>query len=600
MGAARVLDCRFWPAVPHGGARCSAVRPGAARRRRLAAAAFAAALSAGCQVPPPESGEEPLTGHISQGRKWLPLPAPASPVTGWAPAPVDSETRAESPSEARTESFSETRAELPSETYTVVVDQVPVEELLFALARDAEINVDVHPDISGRVTLNAVDQTLTQLLDRISHQVRLRHEMRGDSLLILPDRPFLRAYRLDYVNVARDTTSGTRTTTAVATPAGGASENASATEVVNVSSSSVWETVTSALREIVRPIPGSAESGSDSRETVVASPESGVIMVRARARQHDSVRAYLDAVAAGLQRQVLIETTIVEVNLDDRFQAGVDWRSLVERLGVTVRNVAGSAIAPSSAGVTGLLLDYSEESDGMDLSVVLRLLETFGHARVLSSPKLMALNNQAAVLKVVDNEVYFSVDIKEEKDAESGDSTQEVTSTVNTVPVGLVMNVTPHVGDDDSVSLNIRPTITRIREFVNDPGVAIAAARLGVGTGAAVVNRVPVVQVRETETMMRVESGQVAVLGGLMQERRSRRDDGVPGLRRLGFLSPLLGYRDRQLTKTELIIFLRATVVRAPSIESDFRDYRHLLPGGGHTHGRLPAPPAPVGSWTVP
>ena len=582
MGAARVLDCRFSPAVPHGGARRSAVRPGSARRGRLLAAAFAAAFSAGCQVPPPDSGEEPLTGHISQGQ-WLPLPAPASPVTGSPPpAPVDSEARTAS----------------PSETYTVVVDQVPVEELLFALARDAEINVDVHPDISGRVTLNAVDQTLPQLLDRISHQVRLRHEMRGDSLLILPDRPFLRAYRLDYVNVARDTTSGTRTTTAVATPAGGASDNASATEVINVSSSSVWATITSALREIVRPYPGPAEP--DPRETVVASPESGVIMVRARARQHDHVRAYLDAVAAGLQRQVLIETTIVEVNLNDRFQAGVDWRSLVEGLGVSVRNVSGGAIAPSSAGVTGLLLDYSEESDGLDLSVVLRLLETFGHTRVLSSPKLMALNNQTSVLKVVDNEVYFSVDIKEEEDAESGDLTQEVTSTVNTVPVGLVMNVTPHVSDDDSVSLNIRPTITRIREFVNDPGVAIAAARLGAGSGAAVVNRVPVVQVRETETMMRVESGQVAVLGGLMQERRSRRDDGVPGLRRLGFLAPLLGYRNRQLTKTELIIFLRATVIRAPSVESDFRDYRHLLPGGGHSHGRLPAPPAPMVSGAVP
>ena len=481
--------------------------------------------------------------------------------------------------------------DLQSETYTVVVDQVPVEELLFALARDAEVNVDVHPDISGRVTLNAVDQTLPQLLDRISHQVRMRYELRGETLLVLPDRPFLRVYKLDYVNVARDTTSDTRTSTAVAAPMDGSSANASATQVTNVSNTRVWESIVAALREIVRPTPGS--EGRDSRETVIASPESGVVVVRARARQHDLVRAYLDAVVASLHRQVLIEATIVEVQLNDRFQAGVDWRGFAEGLGLSIENVASGAITAPSSGVTGFLLEYADERGGADVAAVVRLLEAFGDTRVLSSPKLMALNNQTAVLKVVDNEVYFSVEVKEEEDAETGDVTQEVTSTVNTVPVGLVMNVTPQISEADSVSLNIRPTITRIREFVNDPGVAIVAASLEAGVAAAAVNRVPVVQVRETETMMRVDSGQVAVLGGLMQERRTRTGDGVPGLSRLGFLAPLFGYRDRRFTKTELIIFLRATVVRTPSIDGDLRDYRYLLP---EPSGAQAARPRPVAS----
>ena len=485
-------------------------------------------------------------------------------------------------------------AHLQSETYTVVVDQVPVEELLFALARDAEVNVDVHPDISGRVTLNAVDQTLPQLLDRISHQVRLRYEIRGETLLVLPDRPFLRVYKVDYVNVARDTTSDTRTSTAVAASTDGSASNASATQVTNVSNTRVWESITAALREIVRPLPDS--EGRDSRETVIASPESGVVVVRARARQHDLVRAYLDAVVASLHRQVLIEATIVEVQLNDRFQAGIDWRGFAEGLGVSIENVASGAITAPSSGVTGLLLEYADERGGADMSVVVRLLEAFGDTRVLSSPKLMALNNQTAVLKVVDNEVYFSVDVKEKEDAETGDVTQEVTSTVNTVPVGLVMNVTPQISEADSVSLNIRPTITRIREFVNDPGVAIAAASLQAGVAAAAVNRVPVVQVRETETMMRVDSGQIAVLGGLMQERRTRTGDGAPGLSRLGFLAPLFGFRDRHYTKTELIVFLRATVVRTPDIDADLRDYRYLLPGRSEAQEAASRSVAPVTS----
>ena len=469
------------------------------------------------------------------------------------------------------------QAGLHSETYTVVVEQVPVEELLFALSRDAEVNVDVHPDISGRVTLNALDQTLPELLDRISHQVPLRYETRGETLLVLPDRPFLRVYKVDYVNVARDTTSGTRTSTAMTAPSDGSAGNASATQVTNTSNTRVWETITAALREIVRPRPES--EGRDSRETVIASPESGVVVVRARARRHDLVRAYLDAVLASLHRQVLIEATIVEVQLNDRFQAGIDWAGFAEGLGISVESTASGAISAPSSGVSGLLLEFADERRGADIRAVVRLLETFGNTRVLSSPKLMALNNQTAVLKVVDNEVYFSVDVKEEEDAESGDVTQKVTSTVHTVPVGLVMNVTPQISESDSVSLNIRPTITRIREFVNDPGVAIAAAGLKAGVAAAAVNRVPVVQVRETETMMRVDSGQIAVLGGLMQERRKHSGDGAPGLSRLGFLAPLFGFRDQHFTKTELIVFLRATVVRTPDIDADLRDYRYLLPG---------------------
>ena len=516
-------------------------------------------------------------GHIGGGQ-WLAMPAPESPETA-AVAPEDPAPP----------------VDLQSETYTVVVEQVPVEELLFALARDAEVNVDVHPDISGPVTLNAVDQTLPQLLDRISHQVKMRYELSGETLLVLPDRPFLRVYELDYVNVARDTTSDTRTSTAVAAPTGGAAANASATQVTNVSNARVWEGIVAALREIVQPTPDSG--GRDSRETVIASPESGVVVVRARAREHDLVRAYLDAVVASLHRQVLIEATIVEVQLNDRFQAGIDWRGFAEGLGVSIENVASGAITVPSSGVTGFLLEYTDDERGdADVTAVVRLLEAFGDTRVLSSPKLMALNNQSAVLKVVDNEVYFSVNVKEEEDAETGDVTHEVTSTVNTVPVGLVMNVTPRISEADAVSLNIRPTITRIREFVNDPGVAIAAAGLPAGFAAAAVNRVPVVQVRETETMMRVESGQVAVLGGLMQERRSLAGDGAPGLSRLGFLSPLFGYRDRHFTKTELIIFLRATVVRSPSIEGDLRDYRYLLPGASGAPAGASRPVASVPS----
>ena len=478
----------------------------------------------------------------------------------------------------------------------MVVNEVPVKELLFALARDAALNIDVHPDIVGQVTLNAVDQTLTQILDRISRQADLRRENRAGTLLILPDRPFLRNYQFDYVNVARDTASDTQTSTEVATVAGagggGGGGNASSTQVSNVSSNRVWETVIESLRHIVMPDPNAGEP--DPRETVIANAESGVIVVRATASQHDLVQAYLDQVSVSLHRQVLIESTIVEVELSDSYQSGIDFtRFLGQNLsGFSLSNVTNAAFVAATSGVPGLLLSIGDQQGTAeaDINVVVRLLKEFGDTRVLSSPKLMTLNNQTALLKVVDNEVYFTVEVKESEDVDTGDITQEITSNVNTVPVGLVMTVTPQINAADSVTLNVRPTITRIREFVNDPGVAIVAARFG-GLGAAnIINRVPVVQVRETETMLRINSRQIAVLGGLMQDRRSRQDDGTPGLSDLDQVGGLFEFRDRESVKTELVIFLRATVIRTPDVNGDLRGFAPLLPGNIPTAAPLPTP----------
>ena len=113
----------------------------------------------------------------------------------------------------------------PFERYTVVVNEVPVKELLFALARDAKVNVDIHPDIHGVVTINAVEQTLPQILKRISNQVDMRYEYEGDNLIISQDTPFLRTYKVDYVNLSRETTSTSTVSTQISATSGGDAES---------------------------------------------------------------------------------------------------------------------------------------------------------------------------------------------------------------------------------------------------------------------------------------------------------------------------------------------------------------------------------------
>src|SRR5574341_106686 len=143
------------------------------------------------------------------------------------------------------------------ETYSVVVSNVRVQELLFALARDARLNVDIHSDITGTVTLNAIDQTLPQLLTRITRQVDMRYEIDGQNLVVMRDTPFLRVYRVDYVNLARDArsvatvstqVSGTQPGTQSAT---GAQNNSTAT-INSVSANKFWDTLVANIKEILR------------------------------------------------------------------------------------------------------------------------------------------------------------------------------------------------------------------------------------------------------------------------------------------------------------------------------------------------------------
>ena len=470
----------------------------------------------------------------------------------------------------------------PVETYTVVVNDVPVKELLFALARDAAINVDIHPDIDGTVTLNAIDQTLNQILDRVSRQIDLRYELEDGVLAIGPDLPYLKSYKVDYLNMARDSTSEVKTSTEVATTAGGPDSsgagNTSDTSVSNISEHRIWETLSNNIVAILGEDPVLSDGEIVQTAEVIVNPESSIITVRANAHQHEEIQKYLDLVMTNVRRQVLIEATIVEVLLDDRYQGGVDWERLASGAGFMISQtlLGGFTGAVGAAATTGLVLNYNDAADE-EIDITLRLLQEFGETRVLSSPKLMTLNNQTAILKVVDNEVYFTLELQEDEN-ENGTDDLTLTTTVNTVAVGLIMNVTPQISEHDNVTLNIRPTISRIREFVQDPGVQIIAARLTGPDAPLIVNRVPVVQVRETENTLKVGSGQIAVLGGLMQDNFVRDTDQIPGLGDIAEVGEAFEFNSRSFRKSELVVFMRPWVIRNPDISGDLRSFESMLP----------------------
>ena len=461
------------------------------------------------------------------------------------------------------------------DTYTVVVNDVPVKELLFQLARDAELNIDIHPGIAGTVTLNAVNQTLPQILDRLAKQVDLRYQLDGPNLVLSPDLPYWRNYPVNYLNMERESEAEVKVATEIATTGGSVSDdgasggtagNKSNTSVTNKSSNRFWATLEQNILSLVGA-GGQGSGGEEQASPVVANAGSGVVSVLGTQRQHEQVQRFLDQVVANALRQVLIEMTIVEVELNDRYQAGVDWQSLADGDGFSIL----SAMTGANLGTVPVFaLDYQGNVSGTAVAANIRMLETFGDVQVLSSPKIMAINNQTALLKVVDEQVYFTVELEIDQATNDIPEQRTYTTTIHTVPVGLVMSVTPQINRDDNVTLNIRPTISRITAFATDPAPRLA--------GSDFDNLIPQIQVSEMESVLQIANGRMVVMGGLMQNKVDKTSSGVPLLASLPVVGNLFKYRDEAFTKTELVIFLRPTVIKSAGLDMPLDNYRGYLP----------------------
>ncbi len=591
--------------------------PQSTARRRSPSARFAPALVlalvlAGCAATPPLPGG----GHLR----------PEAVAQGKPPALVDAPLLPPPPSPGRTR----------ADQFSVSVHNVDIRNLLFAVARDARLNLDVHPDLAGTVSINAIDQTLPEILDRAALQVNMRYEMEGRNLFVMPDSPVLRHYRVDYPNVAREARSEVAASSSISRAGGGSTGagNSSSSSLANTSNNKFWETLTQNIRDLLRetdkllpegteaaagaapapaapvvsaPVaPASAAPGAPNaapaaavasmpsvaparfRESasVIANPETGVISVRATYRQHMRVREFMDRVMLSAGRQVMIEATIVEVNLSDEYQQGINWTVLRRGLPMLQLGPTGSSL-PSGVPVGGVIPSmasitpsYTSAAGGLtQIGMALRLLESFGNTKVLSSPKISALNNQAALLKVTEDLVYFTLSANYTPGTGTSPATFTLTSTPNTVSVGFVMNVMPQVGEGDQVTLILRPTLSRVVGYVEDPAVPIylAQARAGGMTVNEVSSRIPQIQTRELESVIKVRSGDTAVLGGLMREDVAGSTDQTPGVGSLPMLGELFKYRKRSSAKSELVIFLRPTVVQHASLAGDHQAFEPHL-----------------------
>jgi general secretion pathway protein D len=294
---------------------------------------------------------------------------------------------------------------------------------------------------------------------------------------------------------------------------------------------------------------------------------------------------------------------VAEVQLRNEYQRGITWER-VRAPGTPGISAGQPAIQPATSATPGFNSSpffIGFISSGGSFNVTLKLLEQFGDVRVLSSPKLSVLNNQTAILRVTRDIIYFNITPSGTPVAVTGGGTAVVTPSFTTTPniaaEGFMMAVLPQVSAADAIVLNVRPTIRRRVDSVTDPNPALQVTS---SNPNAVPNIIPVFETREFDSMLRLQSGQIGVLAGLMQDIVENTDTGIPGIRSIPFIGEILSNRSDLSRKSELVIFLRATVIQDPSLDGDFRALRYQLPGEDFFSKPNPGklePPLPPSSW---
>jgi MSHA biogenesis protein MshL len=539
-----------------------------------------AMICTGCAVRPP-LGET----FTPQELHWVETPSVAA-----VPAPKVKQSKA---------------AEVLGQPISLLIAApVDLKELCLEIGRLAHIPIYVAADVVGHGTAAAHQQPVGSVLQQLCKTHKLRARYLHKTVIIEPDTPYIRTYVVPLLALKRHN----RTQTVVMGDLDNSNRSSSQgssileSEVVNDLWAELCQTldvvlgVNPSLSRIAsgktrEPPPvaptrkrhelpantppaeskaatasqgqGMPETGPTSAAQYTCHRHAGIIIVRGTSEHHHVVGEYLQRLQRQLSSQVLIEAKILEVTLHDTYKSGVNWRVFRDSLKIRSPVVSGAPAVNTASHLSADHL-FSLGISMPDINLVIRALSQFGHVRTLSNPRLAVMNNQPAILKVAHNYIYFTAREVRHYRQNQADYVPPVLSTteskVHSVPIGLIMSVQPAIDvERQEIVLSLKPTISVISKLIADPMIALASEQ-------RVVSQVPVTEVRELDSVLRLKSGGVAIVGGLMQERRGYQHDVLPGTEST-FLEGLFSTLDRDVQKTELVILLRATLIDAPTGE---------------------------------
>ncbi|SDE02942.1 pilus (MSHA type) biogenesis protein MshL [Desulfuromonas thiophila] len=493
---------------------------------------------------------------------------------------------------------------LAAPRFDVAAEQVPARSFFAALAADTGANMVVHPALEGDISLHLQQVTLEEALELVSQLYGYEYRPIPGGYQVLPDRPQTRIFQIDYLTLRRIGKSLTRVSSGQVSEDSRRSDNASdsGSDPYNsqkTSQSGSWiETNSDAdFWPVLQQTLEALLAGEDGA-SVVVQPHAGLVVVRARPRQLALVADYLQQTQGSLQRQVILEAKILEVELSEGYQTGINWGSLVHN-GQNLARIGqvggGTSLAKGQSEIAGAPVIFAPQTnpeglpvDGLvssafggvfsavlsfdDFEAFIEAVRSQGDVQVLSSPRVATVNNQKAVIKVGTDE-FFVTDVS--SDTVTG-TTTTTTPDITLTPFfsGIALDVTPQIGASGSVTLHVHPTVSEVVDQTKVITVAGQEQTLPLAFSS----------VRESDTIVHARSGQVVVIGGLMKNRLVQNRAGVPFLAEVPLLGHLFRHQKEELVKSELVILLRPQVVEdARGWHDDLQDSRvrlqRLLPG---------------------
>jgi len=441
----------------------------------------------------------------------------------------------------------------PERLYSFSLRDADVREVLMAISKQTAFNIVVDPDVQSRVTVDLKNVSLSEALDTITELLDLTYRVKQNVIRVSKPTLETRIFSLQYVNLKRSGsssasasigtsggfTTGTTTTGAVGGAAGGATGT---TTVTTSTATDLWTDLEAGVKKIL-----------SSTGMMVMDKQSGNILVTDLPKVLDRVASFLESIEGSVQRQVLIEARIIEVTLTGEFKFGLDWGAIAKAGALRgaspiagAGRIIGQAIAPAAGG-------FQIGVVSTDFKALLETINTQGELNVISSPKLATLNNQTAVIRAGTDEVFFETRVQELTSGVGALGQTQTTRTVTprTVTIGVVLGITPQVAPDGNVVLHIHPTVTEKQGETKSPAGDIF----------------PILSVRESDMVVRAKEGQVIVIGGLMQEKRSNNENKVPLLGDLPGIGRLFRSTNQEVKKTELAVLLSATVMVGKKID---------------------------------